>query len=163
MTKRPRKLPTSGWRYPTPQRCWEEVAKGRVVFGPDETTVPRVRTNLFENSDQVMGSVHYSYAQTAANQFSARFDGKRVFDNPKPVDDLKRLVGYLTGPDDLIFDFFAGSGTAGHSVILQNAHDNGNRHFILVQLPELLDADDKDRKLPLNSATISANPAPSLN
>src|SRR5690625_2188124 len=60
-TKKPCKLPTSGWRYPNPTRFWEEVAKGRVVFGPDETTVPRVRTNLFENSDQVMTSVHYSY------------------------------------------------------------------------------------------------------
>ena len=147
VTKRPCKLPISGWRYPNPERFWEEVAKGRVVFGPDETTVPRVRTNLFENSHQVMVSVHYSYAQTSGNQFIALFDGKRVFDNPKPVDDLKLLMGYLTGPDDLVMDFFAGSGTTGHAVSLQNSTDNGNRHFILVQLPVPLDPENKDQKV----------------
>ena len=165
ITKQPCKLPTSGWRYPTEQRFWEEVARGRVVFGPDEKTVPRVRTNLFENSDQVMVSVHYSYAQTAANQFSALFDGKRVFDNPKPVDDLKELIAYLTNPDDLVLDFFAGSGTTGHAVFLQNITDNGKRRFILVQLPEPLDPDNKEQQIaaefcrdhgkPLNIAEIT--------
>jgi adenine-specific DNA-methyltransferase len=145
-TKRPCKLPISGWRYPNIERFWEEVSKGRVVFGPDETTVPRVRTNLFENSDQVMVSVHYSYAQTAANEFSSLFDGKRVFDNPKPVIDLRRLVGYLTSKDDLVCDFFAGSGTAGHAVMAQNASDRGNRRYILVQLPEPLDLENKDQR-----------------
>lgn len=146
-TNRPCKLPVSGWRYPTPERFWEEVAKGRIVFGTDETTVPRVRTNLFENTDQVMVSVHYSYAQTSANEFNSLFDGKRVFDNPKPVNDLRRLTGYLTGPDDLVCDFFAGSGTTGHAVLAQNAVDGGNRRYILVQLPEPLDIDNKDQKI----------------
>ncbi|MGC1721213.1 MAG: DNA methyltransferase [Isosphaeraceae bacterium] len=135
-TKKRCKIPTSGWRYPTSDRFWEEVAKGRIIFGVDETTVPRVRTSLFENSDQVMGSVHYSYAQTSANQFIALFDGKRVFDNPKPTDDLKRLSAYLTGPDDLVLDFFAGSGSMGHAIMSLNASDSGKRRFILVQLPE---------------------------
>ena len=147
VTKRPCKLPVSGWRYPTPERFWEEVARGRVVFGPDETTVPRVRTNLFENSEQVMVSEHYSYAQTAANEFSALFYGKRVFDNPKPVGDLRRLVGYLTAPDDIVCDFFAGSGTTGHAVIAQNASDGGVRRYVLVQLPEPIDPENKDQKI----------------
>lgn len=146
VTKFPCKLPVSGWRYPSPERFWEEVDKGRVVFGPDETTVPRVRTNLFENTDQVMVSVHYSYAQTSANEFISLFDGARVFDNPKPVTDLRRLTGYLTGPDDLVCDFFAGSGTTGQAVMAQNAADGGNRRFILVQLPESLDPQNKDQK-----------------
>jgi adenine-specific DNA-methyltransferase len=147
ITKRPCKQPVSGWRYPTPERFWEEVAKGRVVFGPDESTVPRVRTNLFESSEQVMVSVHYSYAQTAANEFNRLFDGVRVFDNPKPIGDIKNLVGYLTGPDDIICDFFAGSGTTGHAVMAQNAVDGGNRRYILVQLPEPLDPDNRDQRI----------------
>ena len=146
-TKRPCKLPVSGWRYPTAERFWEEVTKGRIVFGVDETTVPRVRTNLFENTDQVMVSVHYSYAQTSANEFNSLFDGKRVFDNPKPISDLRRLIGYLTGPDDLVCDFFAGSGTTGHAVLAQNAMDGGNRRYILTQLPEPLDMENKDQKI----------------
>jgi adenine-specific DNA-methyltransferase len=146
-TNRPCKLPVSGWRYPNPNRFWEEVANGRIVFGVDETTVPRVRTNLFENSDQVMVSVHYSYAQNSANQFNALFEGKRVFDNPKPLDDLKKLVSYICGPDDLVLDFFAGSGTSGHAIFEQNETERAGRRFILVQLPEALDIENKDQKV----------------
>ncbi|AXF75551.1 site-specific DNA-methyltransferase [Erwinia tracheiphila] len=141
------KLPTSGWRYPTEVRFWEEYEKGKIVFGDDENTVPRIRTNLFENSDQVMTSVHYSYAQTAANEFSTLFDGERVFSHPKPVNDIKSLIGYLTNTDDLIVDFFAGSGTSGHSVFLQNANDDASRRFILVQLPELFNQKNKEHEI----------------
>ena len=101
-TKKPCKLPKSGWRYPTKNRFDEEVASGRIVFGPDEKTVPRVRTNLFENVDQVLTSVRYSYAQTATLEFENIFDGVRVFDNPKNYKDIALLVGYLTGPDDVV-------------------------------------------------------------
>ena len=146
-TKRACKVPTSGWRYPNPERFWEEVGNGRVVFGPDETTVPRVRTNLFDNADQVMVSVHYSYAQTAANDFSALFDGSRVFDNPKPWPDIQKLVAYVTGKDDLIVDFFAGSGTTAHAVMAQNTLDGGKRRYCVVQLPEPLDAEKRDQRI----------------
>jgi len=135
-TGRPCKLPKSGWRYPTKERFDEEVEKGRVVFGPDETTVPRVRTNLFENNDQVLTSVQYSYAQTATLEFEELFDGKRVFENPKNYRDISKLIGYLTGPDDLILDFFAGSGTSGHAAFHRNFEEGSGRRFILVQLPE---------------------------
>ncbi|MCZ8036455.1 MAG: site-specific DNA-methyltransferase [Novosphingobium sp.] len=158
-TKRPCKLPISGWRYPTPERFWEEVEKGRIVFGPDETTVPRVRTNLFENSDQVMISVNYSYAQTAANQFNEIFDGQRVFDNPKPVIDIARLVSYLCEPDDLVLDFFAGSGTTGHAVLAENANRGARRRFILVQLPEPLDAERADQKIAAEFCAAIGKPA----
>lgn len=138
-TKKPCKLPASGWRYPTPQRFWEEFDKGRVVFGPDESTVPRVRTNLFENNDQVMKSVHFSYAQTATNKFIEIFDGVRVFENPKPVTDIVQIVRYVTDPDDIVVDFFAGSATTAHAVMQLNAEDGGNRKYIMVQLPEPCD------------------------
>lgn len=133
------KKPVSGWRYPTPERLQEEIAKGHVVFGKDETTVPRVRMNLFEADKEVLRSVHFSYAQTATNEFVKIFDGKRVFENPKSVDDIKKLVEYITSKTDgdIILDFFSGSATTAHAVMQLNAEDGGNRRFILVQLPEL--------------------------
>lgn len=139
VTGKPCKKPVSGWRYPTPQRLQEEIAKGHVVFGKDETTVPRVRMNLFEADKEVMRSVHFSYAQTATNEFTKIFDGKRVFENPKPIGDIKKLIDYVTVKDDadIILDFFSGSATTAHAVMKLNAEDGGNRRFILVQLPEL--------------------------
>lgn len=139
VTGKPCKKPVSGWRYPTPKRLQEEIAKGHVVFGKDETTVPRVRMNLFEADKEVMRSVHFSYAQTATNEFTKIFDGKRVFENPKPIGDIKKLIDYVTAKDDadIILDFFSGSATTAHAVMKLNAEDGGNRRFILVQLPEL--------------------------
>lgn len=135
------KKPISGWRYSTLARLQEEVKKGHVVFGRDESTVPRVRTNLFEADKEVLRSVHFSYAQTATNEFTQIFDGKRVFENPKAINDIKKLVEYITAKDDndIILDFFSGSATTAHAVMQLNAEDGGNRRFILVQLPEVCD------------------------
>jgi len=154
ITNKPCKLPTSGWRYPNPRRFWEMYGKGRIVFGPDETTVPSVRTNLFDNRTQALKSVLFSYAQTATQEFQKIFNGNKVFDNPKNYDDIKKLVEYLTEEDDIVLDFFAGSGTTGHAVMVAN----GRRQFILVQLPEVIS--DKTatgrRALAMDLKTVSA-------
>ena len=141
VTHKPCKVPSRGWIYPNPQRMKEEIDRGRVVFGQDETTTPRIRTNLFEADKEVMRSVHFSYAQTASQTFNAIFDNRRVFENPKSIDDIKKLVEYVTVKDDcdIILDFFSGSATTAHAVMQSNAEDGGNRRFIMVQLPEVCD------------------------
>ena len=83
-----------------------------------------------------MRSVIFSYAQKASQDFAKLFDGKKVFDNPKSYVDLERLVDYLSNPGDIVLDFFAGSGTTAHGVMLTNRGTNTPRRFILVQLPE---------------------------
>jgi adenine-specific DNA-methyltransferase len=132
VTGKPCKLPVSGWRFPTAERFWEIYRKGRIVFGPDDTTVPSIRTNLFDSKTQAIRSVLFSYAQTATQEFQKLFNGKKPFDNPKHFDDLRKLVDYLTDDGDLVLDFFAGSGSTAHGVMLSN----GKREFVLVQFPE---------------------------
>jgi adenine-specific DNA-methyltransferase len=133
-TGKPCKKPSRGWVYPTAERLWQEYRKGRVVFGPDETTVPSIRTNLFDSKTQAMRSVLFSYAQTATQEFQKIFGGKKVFDNPKHFEDIRKLVDYLSDEDDIVLDFFAGSGSTAHAVMLANAR----REFILVQYPEAI-------------------------
>ena len=135
VTKMPCKLPTSGWRFPTPERFWEEVEAGRVVFGADEKTVPRIISFLFDGDEQVMPSVYYSYAQTAAQEFDAMF-GRRVFDNPKNWRDLARIIRYLGDPNCWVLDYYAGSGSTAHAVMSLNKTDNGHRRFALVEMGE---------------------------
>jgi adenine-specific DNA-methyltransferase len=139
VTKKPVKVPSRGWVFPQPERFWEEYASGRVQFGPDESTVPSGRRDLFNAAVQVLPSVQYSYAQSAAQRFDSIFGGERVFDNPKPFDDLACLVNYLTGPDDVVLDFFAGSGSTGHGVWLANQKYETNRKFILIQIDAEVD------------------------
>lgn len=138
VTKKPCKIPSRGWVWPTAERFWQEYNKGRIVFGPDENTIPSVRTNLFDSRTQALRSVLFSYAQTATQEFQKIFDGKKVFDNPKHFDDIRKIVDYLSEEGDIVLDFFAGSGTTGHSVMLSNSH----RQFILVQFPEAISAKD---------------------
>ena len=133
------KEPTSGWRYPSKKRFDEEVDAGRVVFGPDEKTVPRIVSFLFESEGKVMQSVFYSYAQTVSSEFEELMGGK-VFDNPKNWRDLYRMIRYLSDQNSIILDFFSGSATTAHAVMQLNAEDGGKRRHIMVQLPEPCDA-----------------------
>ena len=145
-TKKPCAKPSRGWVYPTVERFWEVYEKGRIAFGPDETTVPSIRTNLFDSRTQAMRSVEFSYAQTASQEFQKIFDGKKPFDNPKHFDDLRKIVDYLTEEGDIVLDFFAGSGTTAHGVMLAN----GRRQFILVQFPERITGKSKTGKRALD-------------
>ncbi|MDC9591922.1 DNA methyltransferase, partial [Xenorhabdus sp. XENO-10] len=58
-----------------------------------------------------------------------------MFDYPKPTGLIEHLMK-VTDREDIILDFFAGSGSTGHAVLKQNKKDGGRRKFILVQLPE---------------------------
>lgn len=71
-----------------------------------------------------------------------------VFSNPKPLEFLTRLLQIVpdASTDAIVLDFFAGSGTTAHACLLQNSQDGGTRRFILVQLPELLDTENKEQK-----------------
>lgn len=71
---------------------------------------------------------------------------KNVFDNPKPIGLIKHILSFNTEDDDIIIDFFAGSGTTAHAVMQLNSEDNQNRRFILVQLPALIEPDNKNSK-----------------
>lgn len=65
--------------------------------------------------------------------------GSAVFDHPKPVDLLKKILKISTSDESIVLDFFAGSAAMAHAVLDQNSDDGGRRQFIMVQLPEVCD------------------------
>jgi len=67
--------------------------------------------------------------------------GFGIFDFPKPVELIKTCLSISTSDDDIILDFFAGSGTTGHAVMQLNSEDGGNRQFILCQIDEPIKKD----------------------
>ena len=73
----------------------------------------------------------------------ALFEGKKMFDFPKSMEMIAKIVeiGSSNKEDDIILDFFAGSGTTGHAVMQLNAEDGGNRKFILCQIDEPIKKD----------------------
>ena len=76
---------------------------------------------------------------------------QRLFDFPKPTLLIKNLLNIGSSSDDLILDFFSGSGTTAHAVMQLNAEDGGSRRFICVQLPEETDEKTEARKAGFNT------------
>jgi len=83
-----------------------------------------------------------SSGQSSQKKLDEIFDGKRIFDHPKPIDLVQEFLKMVSSKDfnEVILDFFAGSGTTGDAVMQLNADDSGNRKFILVQIPEEIDS-----------------------
>ena len=80
------------------------------------------------------------YTDKGQKVFNNLFNTKeKLFQSPKSVYLIKTLIKTVTSGDDIIMDFFAGSSTTAHSIMQLNAEDNGNRKFIMVQLPEPTD------------------------
>jgi len=72
---------------------------------------------------------------------------KGIFDNPKPVEFLRILIQIATNENDLVLDFFSGSGTTAHAIMEYNANTSQKRNFIMVQLPEKTDEKSEAYKL----------------
>ncbi|MCX6715233.1 MAG: site-specific DNA-methyltransferase [Candidatus Uhrbacteria bacterium] len=118
-------------------------AENRLWFGKDLKTTPSVKTYLAElGNARVVGDVwHYDDVghTHSSNEELAVLMGKGMFDNPKPTRLIKRAVQLTCTKNDLILDFFVGSGTTAQAVMDLNGEDGGNRKWICVQLPEEVD------------------------
>ena len=75
----------------------------------------------------------------AANKELTYLGMKNTFDYAKPTSLIKYITNFIVDKDDLVLDFFSGSSTTAHAIMELNAEDNGNRKFIMVQLPETTD------------------------
>lgn len=80
-----------------------------------------------------------SYTSDTATSEFKEIIKEKVFNNPKPVDLIKDFVRISCNSEDIVLDFFAGSGSTGQAVFELNKEDDGNRKFILVQIPEATD------------------------
>lgn len=142
MTKRACPVPERGWRNP-PETMKELISKELIEFGPDENTQPQRRYFLEENMFENVPSI-IPYGGSDDDLLK---ELGIPFDQPKPVILTSSLISWFSGKDDIVLDFFAGSGTVGHAVVAQNAGDNANRHYILVQLPEPTDPANTEQKV----------------
>ena len=103
----------------------------------------RVYKRVYASDSVVSGSI-LDKTIVKGNTYSSReikdmFDDTKLFDYAKPTPLIKYLVARGSSNDDIILDFFSGSGTTAHAVAELNAEDGGNRRWICVQLPELTD------------------------
>ena len=138
-------LPPSGrsWLF-SQERTNELIADNRVWFGKEGNNAPAYKRFLSEVKDGVTPMTVWKYtdvghSQDATKEVKDLFDGVAYFDYPKPAKLIKQLASLCIDGNDIILDFFSGSGTTAHAVTELNAEDGGNRRWICVQLPELTD------------------------
>jgi len=137
-TKQVCKSPASGWRYPE-ETIQQRIKDNLVHFGKDHTTVPNNKTYLKDTEWQSLTSIKFKDGRVASNNLK-KLMGRKLFTNPKNVDLLVAFIKALKiKNNDIIFDFFGGSGTTAHAAIDLNRSDNGKRKFIVVEMNDYFD------------------------
>lgn len=149
--------PTNGWRYErsTMNRLHNE---GRLHLPEDTSQRITVKRYLHETETWAPNSVFYKDRRGARKVVENLLgvSAKGLFDFPKDHSVLARLIETITEDDDLIFDFFAGSGSTAHAVMEANARDGANRRFALVQLPEPVDSEQFPNIAEITRARVKA-------
>jgi adenine-specific DNA-methyltransferase len=127
----------------------EMEADNRIVFGNGDPKAKRYLNEVQEGQppNTILSPEDVGFNLDGTKDLSSLLQSDKVFSQPKPIKLIRFLLELLRDKTALVLDFFAGSGTTGHAVAAQNALDSGNRRYILVQLPELLDPENKDQKV----------------
>ena len=143
---------------PPAGRCWslsakafaERLADNRIWFGSDGNGVPRIKRFLSELKHDGMAPTsilfykEVGHSQEGSQEVN-KILGAGVFDGPKPVRLLYRLLTLANLRDDsIVLDFFSGSGSMAHALMKFNAEKDTNAKYILVQVCE--ETDDKAKK-----------------
>ena len=152
--------PTGRIIEPPAGRCWrlskkaffERLQDNRIWFGSDGNSVPCIKRFLTEIKYDGMAPTsilfykEVGHSQEGAKEVVSLFGDKGVFDGPKPVRLLQRLITLANLKDDsIVLDFFSGSATTAHALMKTNLEKGTDRKFILVQLPEKVSDKKKDQ------------------
>ena len=134
VTGKPCKQPLMGYRFP-----WKTmqtlVANNEILYGEDENKIIELKVYAKDFMAKLPSVIELD-GRKGPNELKRMFDGVAPFNNPKPSELLTHLISFVAGPDALVADFFAGSGTLAQAVMQLNQEDGGERRFILVSSTE---------------------------
>ena len=145
---------------PPAGRCWrlsrnafrERLQDNRIWFGSDGNGVPRIKRFLSELKFEGMAPTsilfykEVGHSQEGSQEVIKLFGDKGVFDGPKPVRLLLRLLTLANLEDNsIVLDFFSGSASTAHAVMKMNAEKQKHCPFIMVQLPERISEKKKEQ------------------
>ena len=136
--------PNEGCSWKNDYSKFEELMKdNRIVFGKNGDSAPQRKRFMSEALERgkVVKTI-WDDVETTTNGtmlLKKLFNNISLFDNPKPLGFMKRILQLCTNKDSIILDFFSGSATTAHAVLDLNSINNEKRKYILVQLPEKCD------------------------
>ena len=127
----------TGWRY-SRDRMQQLIDNKYIIFPSKPDGRPRekkFRDDMKSDLIAFPSVIDDTFTADGTADIRSLF-GSQIFDFSKPSPLIKKLISQGTDDASLVLDFFAGSGTTAQAVMELNNEDNGNRKFILVQLPE---------------------------
>lgn len=135
------------WRQ-SYEKFIEMDKNNEIWWGPKGDSMPAQKRFLSDVKAGMVPQTLWKYEEVGHTQEAKKeliehvafTDTENVLNSVKPSRLVRRMLSIGTTPTslDIVLDFFAGSGSTGHAVLGQNAEDDGNRKFVLVQLPEPL-------------------------
>lgn len=130
ITKKVCNKPANGYRWPE-KTFWDADKNGDVLWGEDENSIPKIKKRLDTATELLKG---YFYEDNRkSTKALTKLMGKKVFDNPKSINLLKKIIKFTTSKNDIILDYFAGSGSTAEAVLQVNKEEDTKRRFILCE------------------------------
>jgi len=137
ITKKVCAKPEYGYRF-TFETFNEADKRGDIQWGENEKTIPKIKKRL-DTVTQRLKSYYYEDNRATSAELKTLFNGVKVFNNPKSVNFLKHILKFVTNENDLVLDFFGGSGSTGQAIYELKKDGFSNLNYILVQIPENTD------------------------
>ena len=124
------KKPLNGYRWPA-KTFWAADERGDVLWPSDENGIPKIKKRI-DTATELLKGYHYEDNRRSTKALTKML-GVKMFHNPKSLNLLKKIIRFASGPEDLVLDFFGGSGSTAHAIMNINKEDSSNRKFILIE------------------------------
>jgi len=137
----------------TQEKLDQWLKENKIIFPKNGRGYPIKKEflNEYKYRQQVVTYLGLFSSKVATQKLYKIFNNLKIFRSPKPIDLIKFLIKITTQDNDIILDFFVGSGTTGHAIIETNIEDKSNRKFILCQIDEEI----KDENIKKEFKTIA--------
>ena len=138
-------VPPKGRYWAFSKNTFEKwVSEGKVVFEKEITKgrgffvkkYKKELKNLTKHVDSLIFNSNDYLNTNGTKELKNNYFSDGIFSSPKPIEFIKKIISFIKKSDIVVLDFFAGSATTADAIMQLNAEDNGNRKFIMVQLPE---------------------------
>lgn len=124
------KKPLNGYRWPA-KTFWAANERGDVLWPIDESGIPKIKKRI-DTATELLKGYHYEDNRHSTKALTKML-GVKKFHNPKSLNLLQKIIRFASDSDDIVLDFFGGSGSTAHAVMNINKEDGSNRKFILIE------------------------------
>jgi len=145
ITQKPMRKPVNGYRFPEETMRRDYIEKGKLIYGPDENRIVKIKLYL-KDYVSPFRSVITLDGWLGAYSLNALFgSSNNVFDNPKTVQFIERLISFSAESDAEVLDFFAGSGTTAQAIIELKYKYDESRKYTMIEMGDYFDTVLKPR------------------